>query len=485
MFNNRRHSNVTKPMSLRPPELAQVVEELNVALRSAVVQKAFAPLPQLWYLELRQPGRSILLCVSAEPGASRISVASERFSPARDPAAIQGRLRKCLVGTTLREIHYLPPSRIVLELNRKDASFWISASVAGRDAALSLLTERPPLETGPAPLGSASRLQPKVGAPFPYAEAAEELLGGQARSHRAEQIRRQLIAPLKARLARAERTLAKVAGEAARGPVAEAHRIAGELISRNLERIPRGAASIRLTDYTPEGPREVEVALRPELGPKEQAAWHFHQYRRLLRGSEHAARRLEELRAEKLSTEAALSALRQASAEDLLSQPEAAATWTRRSPQTGRPYKEYLSSTGRRIWVGRNAKSNETLTFRVARPQDLWLHARGASGSHVVVPLEKNETAGSDLLVDAAHLALHHSRLKGEPRGEVAYTQAKYVKRQKGAASGTVTVTREKTLVLKVEPDRLKRLLSAQTAADAPSLKPQKLAHVLRSGRSK
>ncbi len=144
MFNNRRHSNVTKPMSLRPPELAQVVEELNVALRSAVVQKAFAPLPQLWYLELRQPGCSILLCVSAEPGASRISVASERFSPARDPAAIQGRLRKCLVGTTLREIHFLPPSRIVLELNRKDASFWISASVAGRDAVLSLLTEPPP-----------------------------------------------------------------------------------------------------------------------------------------------------------------------------------------------------------------------------------------------------------------------------------------------------------------------------------------------------
>jgi predicted ribosome quality control (RQC) complex YloA/Tae2 family protein len=310
-------------------------------------------------------------------------------------------------------------------------------------------------------------------------------LGGQARTHRAEQIRRQLMTPLKARLARADRTLAKVAGEAARGPVAEAHRVAGELISRNLERIPRGAASIHLTDYTPEGPREVEVTLRPELGPKEQVAWHFHQYRRLLRGSEHAARRMEELRAEKLSTEAALSALRQTSAEDLLSQPEAAATPSRRSPQAGRPYKEYLSSTGRRIWVGRNAKSNETLTFRVARPHDLWLHARGASGSHVVVPLEKNETAGSDLLVDAAHLALHHSQLKGEPRGEVAYTQAKYVKRQKGAAPGTVTVTREKTMVLKVEPSRLKRLLTAQTAADAPSLQPQKLAHVLRSGRSK
>src|SRR5258707_14829411 len=99
-----------------------------------------------------------------------MSVAWGRFSPTREPAAIQGRLRKCLVGTTLREIHPPPPSRVVLELNRKDASCWISASVAGRDAALSLLTERPTVETGPAPLGSGSRLQPKAGARFPYAE---------------------------------------------------------------------------------------------------------------------------------------------------------------------------------------------------------------------------------------------------------------------------------------------------------------------------
>jgi predicted ribosome quality control (RQC) complex YloA/Tae2 family protein len=470
-------------MSLHASELAQVVDELNVALRSAVVQRAFAPLPQLWYLQLRQPGRSVLLCLSAEPGASRISVASERFSPTREPAAIQGRLRKCLVGTALREIRLVAPSQVVLELGGKDASFWISASLAGRDSSLSLLTERPPLEAGPAPLGTASRLHPKEGARFPFAEAAEELLAGEARSRRVEQIRRRLMSPLKVKLARVERTLPKVAAEAARGPVAETHRSAGELLSRNLERIPRGVGSIRLTDYTAQGPREVEVALRPELGPKEQAAWHFHQYRRLLRGSAHAARRLEELRAEKLSCEAALRALDDASEDDLLSRPVAAGTLARRSQPTARPYKEYLSSTGRRIWVGRSAKSNEVLTFRIARPHDLWLHARGASGSHVVVPLDKNETAGSDLLVDAAHLALHHSQLKGEPRGEVAYTQAKYVKRQKGATSGTVTVTREKTLVLRVEPDRLKRLLGAQTAAS--SLQPQKLAHVLRSGRSK
>ena len=463
-------------MSLRPSELAQIVEELDRALKFAVVQKVFAPSPQLWYLELRQPGRSTLLCLSAEPGAARISVAPARATTTHQPPSIQARLRKLLLGATLKEIRQVAPAAAVLELAKNDTSFWICATLGTRDAALVLSTEKPAFQPGPASGSGASRLQPASGAQFPYADSAEALLAGAAESHRAEAIRRELMRPLKAHLARIERTLAKVAAEAARGPMAETHRIAGELISQNLERIPRGAASIRLPRYTAEGTREVEVALRPQLPPRDQATWHFHQYRRLQRGSEHAARRLNELREQARQAQVAIDSLRDATPESLLSRLKRPEPRKLASPAQSRPYKEYLSGAGRRIWVGRNAQSNEALTFRFARPQDLWLHARGASGSHVVIPLEKNESVSPELLVDAAHLALHHSGFKGEPRGEVAYTQAKYVRRQKGAPAGTVTVTHEKTFVVRVESDRLKRLLSSQ---------PQKLADVLRSGRSK
>jgi len=462
-------------MSLRSSELTQIVEELDRALRSAVVQKVFAPSPQLWYIELRQPGHSTLLCLSAEPGAARISVAAARATTTDKPPAIQARLRNLLVGASLKEIRQVAPAAAVLELAKQDRSFWIHASLGPRDAALLLSTEKPPIEPSPATSSGASRLRASSGARFPYAEAAEALWAGAAQSQRAEAIRRQLMRPLKAHLARIERTLTKVAAEAARGPMAETHRIAGELISQNLERIPRGAASVRLPHYTAEGTREVVVALRPELPPREQAAWHFHQYRRLLRGSEHAARRFHELGEQARHAQAAIDALREAPPERLLSQQKKPEPRRPASPGQSRPYREYLSRTGRRIWVGRNARSNEALTFRVARPQDLWLHARGTSGSHVVIPLEKHESVSPELLVDAAHLALHHSGFKGEPKGEVAYTQAKYVRRQKGAAPGAVTVTREKTFVVRVESNRLKRLLSSQS---------QKLSDVLRSGRS-
>ena len=78
------------------------------------------------------------------------------------------------------------------------------------------------------------------------------------------------------------------------------------------------------------------------------------------------------------------------------------------------PYRTYLSASGARILVGRAAEKNDALTFHVARPHDLWLHAKNRTGSHVIVPLEKNGSCPGDVLVDAAHLAAHFSEARGE-----------------------------------------------------------------------
>jgi predicted ribosome quality control (RQC) complex YloA/Tae2 family protein len=69
------------------------------------------------------------------------------------------------------------------------------------------------------------------------------------------------------------------------------------------------------------------------------------------------------------------------------------------------------------------------------------------------------------MLLDAAHLALHHSTLKAERRGEVGYTQAKYIRRLKGEKPGTVNVTRERTLMVELEPERMQRLLKSRTTS--------------------
>ncbi|HYR56458.1 MAG TPA: NFACT RNA binding domain-containing protein [Myxococcaceae bacterium] len=475
-------------MSLRARELAEVVDELSASLPGSLVQKAFLPEPALCYLELRHRSRSVLLCLCVARDRARISVA-ESGRPSSEPALpFQQQLRRELIGSTLARIAREGVGTVTLDFRNAIRSRRLIADFGARDAKLVLLGDGerilgissqldraksglkpggiypPPSGEATAHLesGASSRLVSIPEAPFPLAQAAEALYGEKDEQLRTEEILRRLLRSLKKKIERIERTREKVLGEAARGAQAEQHRRIGELVSQNLHRIQRGDMVARLTEYTQQGPVEVEVPLHPERSPKQEAEWHFHQYRRLLRGSERASARLAELDEELTVVRRDMERWQSASAEALLRQPEPPTAGRRKPLSRSRPYKEYFSSKGQRIWVGRDSRTNDELTFKVARPEDLWLHARGASGSHVVVPLEKKAEISSELLVDAAHLALHHSSLKGEPRGEIIYVKAKHVRRRKGDPAGAVNVEREKSLTVRIDPERLAKLLSSR-----------------------
>lgn len=108
--------------------------------------------------------------------------------------------------------------------------------------------------------------------------------------------------------------------------------------------------------------------------------------------------------------------------------------------------------------VGKSARDNEELTFGVARSDDLWLHARGTPGSHVVVRLEKGANPSPETIKDAATLALLYSDLKKSGKGEVIYTYKKYVRKTKGQKPGAVVVTQEKAMWIELDRTRLDRL---------------------------
>jgi predicted ribosome quality control (RQC) complex YloA/Tae2 family protein len=244
----------------------------------------------------------------------------------------------------------------------------------------------------------------------------------------------------------------------------------GELLTQHLHRLKRGATEVTLTAYTETGVEEVRVALDARRTPKEEADWHFHQYRRLWRGVEHARQREAELAREVAHAETALRQLESLEEDALLAQVEVLRqTAAEAGPPEARPFKEYVGHGGQRLWVGKGGEDNDTLTFKIARPSHLWLHARGVPGSHVVVPLEKGVEVSQEVLLDAAHLALHHSGARGEPRGEVSWVPVKFVRKVKGGAHGQVQYTREKTLVVRVEPERLKRLLETRGGEVPPS----------------
>ena len=127
-------------------------------------------------------------------------------------------------------------------------------------------------------------------------------------------------------------------------------------------------------------------------------------------------------------------------------------------PAPAQGYRTYTSADGIAILVGKTAKDNDHLTFKIGKPDDLWLHARGTPGSHVIVRLEKGQTVPHETLKDAATLTLWFSDLRKSGKGEVIYTLRKFVKKSKGQKPGTVQVTQDKSIWIECKDERLERL---------------------------
>lgn len=248
----------------------------------------------------------------------------------------------------------------------------------------------------------------------------------------------------------------------------------GRLLLAQGAKIPRGATHYTLDDWETGG--ELEVTLDPARPAKTQAEEYFHKARKIQRGEAVMWARLETTEHTRAEVRALTETVRETE-EVTLSVLEA---WSDRAYELGvprartetlkkrakpvqrKPFIEYTGAYEQVIYVGRGAADNDALTLRVARPRDLWLHARGVPGAHVVVPLAKGEQCRPEVLIDAATLAAHHSDLRGESVVDVTVAERRYVRKPRGSAVGEVTVDRERVIALRVEPERLARLLSAR-----------------------
>ncbi|HEX8353967.1 MAG TPA: NFACT RNA binding domain-containing protein, partial [Pyrinomonadaceae bacterium] len=130
----------------------------------------------------------------------------------------------------------------------------------------------------------------------------------------------------------------------------------------------------------------------------------------------------------------------------------------RDSAEKGRTLRRYRSSDGYEVVVGRGARENDEVTFRVARSYDTWMHAADYPGSHVVVRARgRDEPVPHRTLVEAARLAAHFSQARKDSKVAVNYTQRKFVSKPRGAAPGLVYLSSFRTLL--VEPaEELERL---------------------------
>jgi len=308
-------------------------------------------------------------------------------------------------------------------------------------------------------------------------QSAGEGLVSQAAVSTLDVRRRELSRLLRAAQKRLQRRLEALDGDIARANEATPLRSRANALLTQQHRVKRGQTSVHLTDYSLDPPAAVEIELDPKRTLQEQIEAWFKQAKRFERGAQLASQRrvltereivqLEELllQAAAADSDALVELGERARALGLAGVGRAVSSEMGRKPaarQEHKPYRQFAGWKERVILVGKNAESNDVLTREHARPQDLWLHARGHAGAHVVVPLQRNETCPEELLLDAAHLAAHFSGARGEPSAEISYTGKRYVRKARGSAPGQVTLEREKVLLLQVEPPRLERLLARE-----------------------
>ncbi len=115
-------------------------------------------------------------------------------------------------------------------------------------------------------------------------------------------------------------------------------------------------------------------------------------------------------------------------------------------------YRTYILGNKYRVLVGKDSKSNDILTVKIAKQNDYWFHARGYSGSHVVLRVENTKEAiPKSVLNNAASIAAFYSKAKTAKVAPVAYTLRKYVRKNKNMNPGQVIMTKEKVLLVKPE----------------------------------
>ncbi|GHA78150.1 NFACT RNA binding domain-containing protein [Pontibacter akesuensis] len=110
-----------------------------------------------------------------------------------------------------------------------------------------------------------------------------------------------------------------------------------------------------------------------------------------------------------------------------------------------------FETEGYKILVGKSARNNDELTQRHTYKEDIWLHAKDVSGSHVVIKHQAGKTIPVTVLEKAAQLAAYYSKRKSDSLCPVMYTPKKWVRKPKGSAPGAVVVEREKVLLVKPE----------------------------------
>ena len=242
---------------------------------------------------------------------------------------------------------------------------------------------------------------------------------------------------------------------------AEEFRQKGELLTTFLHQVPNDQDQVILDNYYTNQP--ITIALDKALTPNQNAQKYFKRYQKLKEAVKYLTELIEETKATILYLESVETVLSQAGLDEIaeireeLIQTGFIRRRQREKIQKRKKPEKYLASDGKTIiLVGRNNLQNEELTFKIARKEELWFHAKDIPGSHVVI--SGNLNPSDEVKTDAAELAAYYSKGRLSNLVQVDMIEVKKLNKPTGGKPGFVTYTGQKTLRVTPDPEKIQSM---------------------------
>ena len=244
----------------------------------------------------------------------------------------------------------------------------------------------------------------------------------------------------------------------------------GDIVTANLHRITKGQQILKAEDFYDEEMKTVEIPLSVTLSPQQNAAKFYKDYARMKTAEKELTRQLELGEQEKGYLESVLEELNRAETdaelEEIRQELHAGGyvrldAAKRRMKQSKVSPMRFESTDGYPIYVGRNNQQNDELTFKLARKDDLWLHAQKVHGSHVIISCG-GTTPPDNTVTQAAQLAAYYAESSGGQNIAVDVTPVKQVKKTPGGKPGMVIYHTYRTVIVNPYKDIVVDALNAE-----------------------
>ena len=256
-----------------------------------------------------------------------------------------------------------------------------------------------------------------------------------------------------------EHTLHKIAEETEKPNRAEQYELFGKLLISQLHLLKKGEITAVVEDFVSGSNALVEIPLDQHLTPAKNAERYFDKADKSRHATEEQHHRIVELTQRQKSISLLLDRLEDIStSEDLKHFAEenrtALSQFGLKPEKSGLlkkeellPFRVFTVASGFQVWAGKSGENNDLLSTRHTAKNDLWFHARGVGGSHVVLKIGTGKGEVSKQAIEqAAAIAAYYSKMKKSKLVPVTMCEGKYVRKPKGVPAGTVTVEREKTI---------------------------------------